>query len=346
VETTLPGATVRWRYHLVLDGFAVALPRSEVPSLARIPGVAEIWPTVTYHSLRAADGVGQIGARQLWGPGLATAGRGIKIGIIDDGVDAKHPYFASAGFHYPPGFPKGQTAYATPKVIVQRAFPPPGETWKYANTPFDPAESFHATHVAGIAAGDYNVNAKGHLISGVAPRAWIGNYKAYTVPTPDFGLDGNSPEVAAAIEAAVADGMNVINLSIGEPEVDPARDLVVRALDNAARAGVVPVVAAGNDFGDFGAGSITSPANAPAAIAVAAADSHDVIADFSSSGPTPISLEMKPDVTAPGVGILSSFPPSQGTWGTLDGTSMAAPHVSGAAALLLERHPTWTVEEI
>ena len=346
VVATLPGAQVRWRYHLVLDGFAVALPEAEVPSLSRVPGIAEVWPTVTYHVLRDADNLDQIGARQLWGPGLATAGRGMKIGIIDDGVDANHPYFASAGFHYPPGFPKGQTAYSTPKVIVQRAFAPPGETWKYANMPFDPINSFHATHVAGIAAGDYHVMAKGRPISGVAPKAWIGNYKAYTVPTPDFGLDGNSPEVAAAIEAAVADGMNVINLSIGEPEVNPARDLVVRALGNAARAGVVPVVAAGNDFDEFGAGSITSPANTPAAIAVAAADSHNVIADFSSSGPTPISLQMKPDVTAPGVDILSSFPPSEGTWGTLDGTSMAAPHVSGAAALLKERHPAWTVEEI
>ena len=346
VESTLPGAQVRWRYHLVLDGFAVALPRAELPSLSRIPGVAEVWPNLTYHALRDADDLDQIGARQLWGPDLATAGRGIKIGIIDDGVDAKHPYFAPAGFHYPPGFPKGQTAYTTPKVIVQRAFAPPGETWKYANTPFDPVNSFHATHVAGIAAGDYNVNAKGRRISGVAPQAWIGNYKAYTVPTPDYGLDGNSPEVAAAIEAAVADGMNVINLSIGEPEVDPGRDLVVLALENAARAGVVPVVAAGNDFEDFGGGSITSPANTPDAISVAAADSHNVIADFSSAGPTPISLQMKPDVTAPGVGILSSLPPSEGTFGTLDGTSMAAPHVSGAAALLMERHPSWTVEEI
>jgi subtilisin family serine protease len=344
VRAALPDATVRWRYHLVLDGFAVVLPRSQVAMLARVPGVAEVWPNVRYHALRAADGPAQIGAPQIWGPTLATAGEGMKIGIIDDGLDASHPYFSPAGFHYPPGFPKGQVRYATPKVIVQRAFPAPGQTWKYADTPFDPVNSYHATHVAGIAAGDHDVRVGSALLSGVAPDAWIGNYKALTVPTSEFGLDGNSAEIAAAVEAAVADGMNVINLSLGEPEVDPSRDLVVRALDNAARAGVIPVVAAGNDFDQFGYGSVTSPANAPGAIAVAAADSGNRIAYFSSAGPTAVSLEAKPDVTAPGVGILSSIP--GGHWGRLDGTSMAAPHVAGAAALLKERHPSWTVAEV
>ena len=90
------------------------------------------------------------------------------------------------------------------------------------------------------------------------------------MPTADYGLDGNSPEIAKAIDQAVADGMNVINLSIGEPEVEPRRDIVVKALDNAAAAGVVPVVAAGNDFDSAGHGSVGSPANAPAAITVAA----------------------------------------------------------------------------
>ena len=68
-------------------------------------------------------------------------------------------------------------------------------------------------------------------ISGVAPRAYLGNYKALTIPTDaDVGLDGNSPELVAAIEAAVADGMDVINMSLGEPEIEPSRDIVVQAL--------------------------------------------------------------------------------------------------------------------
>ncbi len=346
IESTVPAARVRWHYRLVADGVAVVLPKSQVSALRSVPGVAEVWPNVAYHALAGGSGVQQIGADQLWGSSFETAGNGMKIGIIDDGLDASNPYFDANGFQYPPGFPKGQTKYTTPKVIVQRTFAPPGSTYKNANLPFDPGQSFHATHVAGIAAGDYGTKAGSQTISGVAPNAYLGNYKALTTPTPGFGLDGNSAEIAAAIEAAVADGMNVINLSLGEPEVEPSRDIVVKAIDGAAAAGVVPVIAAGNDYDDFGLGSISSPGNAPDAITVAAATSADQIADFSSAGPTPLSLGMKPDVTAPGVDILSSLPANQGTFGLLSGTSMATPHVAGAAALLKERHPTWTVAQI
>ena len=349
ITSTLPQAQIRWRYRLVADGIAVYLPRSQTSLLAKIPGVATVWPNVRFHSLSTTGvsaGPQQIGADKLWGPNFSTAGNGMKIGIIDDGLQATHPYFNANGFQYPPGFPKGDTQDTTPKVIVQRTFAPPSPTWKYANDPFDPANSFHATHVAGIAAGDYGEKALGNTISGVAPNAYLGNYKALTIPTPGFGLDGNAAEIAAAIEAAVSDGMNVINLSIGEPEVDPKRDIVVQALDGAAAAGVVPVVAAGNDFDDFGYGSVSSPGNAPDAITVAAANSKDQIADFSSGGPTPVSLQMKPDVTAPGVNVVSSLPTSTQTWGLLSGTSMATPHVAGAVALLLERHPDWTVAEV
>jgi subtilisin family serine protease len=347
VIAAIPGARIRWRYRLVANGFAVVVPSNAVGALARIPGVDTVWPSVRYHSSRTLGGPEQIGADKLWGPTFATAGNGMKIAIIDDGLDATNPYFNPSGFQYPAGFPKGQTRYTTPKVIVQRTFAPPSATWKYANTPFDPSQSFHATHVAGIAAGDHGTAAGNNTqISGVAPNAYLGNYKALTIPTPSFGLDGNSAELAAAVEAAVADGMNVINMSLGEPEVDPARDLVVAALEGAAAAGVVPVVAAGNDFSDYGYGSVTSPGNAPSAITVAAADTSNTIASFSSAGPTPMSLQMKPDVSAPGVSILSSLPASEGTFGELSGTSMAAPHVAGAVALLKERHPTWTVAQI
>jgi subtilisin family serine protease len=346
ITSTLPEAQVRWHYHFVADGIAVSLPRSQAALLSKIPGVAEVWPNVRYHALRDAAGPQQIGADQLWGPNFSTAGNGMKIGIIDDGLQATHPYFDPSGFQYPAGFPKGQTKYTTPKVIVQRTFAPPSPAWKYANVPYDPLNSFHATHVAGIAAGDYGAKALGDTISGVAPNAYLGNYKALTIPTPGEGLDGNAAEIAAAIEAAVSDGMNVINLSIGEPEVEPSRDIVVKALDGAAAAGVVPVVAAGNDFTDFGYGSVDSPGSTPDAITVAAATSTNAIAGFSSAGPTPVSLQMKPDVSAPGVNVLSSLPTSNQTWGLLSGTSMATPHVSGAVALLLERHPDWTVAQV
>jgi len=348
IRRAIPQARIRWRYRIVLDGLAVVLPRDRLPQLSRIPGIVRVFPSLGGYRPLLDRSPELIGADQLWGPDLATAGEGMKIGILDQGIDHSHPFFNPAGYSYPPGFPKGDTRYTSPKVIVARAFAPPNATWKYAKLPYDPVESDHGDHVAGIAAGNYGtqaVSGRGPL-SGVAPRAYLGNYKVLTVPTPEFGIDGNNPEIAAAIEAAVADGMDVINLSLGESGIDPSRDVVVQAIDGAARAGVVTTVAAGNEYDAAGRGTIGSPGTAPAAITAAAASKTDVIAFFSSSGPTPIGLQFKPDVTAPGVSILSSVPPREGTWGTDSGTSMAAPHVAGAAALLRQRHPTWTVEQI
>ena len=349
IETTLPGAQIRWRYRLVTNGMALVVPRSQLGRLASLPGVDTVYPSVRYRP-QLDRSPAQIGAPALWGSGLTNAGQGLKIGIIDEGIDQTHAFFSPAGYTMPPGFPKGQTAYTNAKVIVARAFPPASPNWKHASKPFDPEFSSHGTHVAGIAAGNPNTVAEGVRISGVAPRAYLGNYKALTIPTDaDVGLDGNSPELVAAIEAAVADGMDVINMSLGEPEIEPSRDIVVKALGAAARAGVVPVVSAGNDFDEFGRGSVGSPGAAPEAITVGAVTTsrggpEDVVASFSSSGPTPLSLQVKPDVAAPGVGILSAAPRDQ--FVSLSGTSMAAPHVAGAVALLLQRHPTWTPAQV
>jgi len=349
IHDGVPAARIRWRYQLVLNGLAVVAPASAAHAIAAIPGVREVQASIRYH--RTLFRTPQlIGAPQVWGPTLATAGDGIKIGILDDGVDQTHPFFAAGTFTAPPSFPKGNSAYTTAKVIVARSFPPPGANWRDANLPFDRRASEHGTHVAGIAAGDHGTAAKAPagdlLVSGVAPRAYIGNYRVLTIPTDDFGLDGNSPEIVAGIEQAVRDGMDVINLSLGEPEVTPSRDIVVQAIDAAANAGVVPVIAAGNDYDALGAGSVGSPGSAPNAITAAAATKASTIASFSSGGPTPISLKLKPDVTAPGVDVLSSVPSHDGSWRFFDGTSMASPHVAGAAAVLLQRHPTWTVAQV
>jgi subtilisin family serine protease len=382
IRRRVPGSGIRWRYRIVLDALAVVVPSDEIAALRGVPGVRDVYPSARFRALASdvqpllparqaahpdgraqgsgvADTVSEtgaaIGAPALWGPDLATAGQGIKIGIIDDGVDQTHPFFDPTGYEMPAGFPKGNTAYTTAKVIVARAFPPPSTSYKNADLPFDPKASSHGTHVAGIAAGNYDTQTAsggaGDTLSGIAPRAYIGNYKALTVPTPSFGLDGNSPELARAIEAAVADGMDVINLSLGEPEIEPSRDIVALALDGAAKAGVVVAVAAGNEFGEFGAGSIDSPGSAPRVI-TAAADQVttgkrvDHLGAFSSAGPTGLGLLLKPDVTAPGVEVFSSVPRSDGTWTSLSGTSMATPHVAGAAALLLQRHPSWTPEQV
>ena len=177
-------------------------------------------------------------------------------------------------------------------MIVARVFPGPN-AGKPGRLAVDPASSFHGTHVAGIAAGDAGTTAPAgadhptrHGLSGVAPRAWLGNYRVFTVPTP-IGHVANTPEIIAAFEAAVEDGMDVINFSGGGPQIDPANDALIEAVHNIAAAGVVTVIAAGNDRDDFGLGSDGSPGTAPDAISVAAISNTHVFAP---------SL----DVTAPG----------------------------------------------
>jgi len=350
ILAAIPTAQVRWRYRVVLNGIAVVVPASAVERLERMDGIAEVHRSSLYRPLLNRSPAA-IGAPTLWGPGLDTAGQGMKIAIVDDGIDQRHQFFDPTGYTMPPGFPKGQAAYTTAKVIAARSFPPPSPPASNGNLPFDPLESEHATHVAGIAAGNNGTQAifggERISLSGVAPRAYLGNYRVLTVPTAsNVGLDGNSPEIAAGIEAAVRDEMDVVNLSLGEPEVQPSRDLVAQALQGAAAAGVVPVVAAGNDFGAFGRGSVSSPGSAPAAITVGATSLGRQMADFSGAGPTPISLRLKPELSAPGVSIVSSVPQREGTWEALSGTSMATPHVAGAVALLLQRHPTWTPAQV
>ena len=108
----------------------------------------------------------------------------------------------------------------------------------------------------------------------MAPRAQIGSYRVFNVPTP-VGHVGNTPEIVAAFEAAVRDGMDVINFSGGGPQVDPASDAIIEAVRNVSAAGVVPVISAGNDRDDYGLGSAGSPGTAPDAISVAAlSNSH------------------------------------------------------------------------
>ena len=350
LRVAVPAATLRWRYRVTLNAVAVVLPAREVPRLRGMAGVRRVYASVQYGPTLDRS-VPAVKAPALWGPGLSTAGQGMKIGIIDDGVDQTHPFLKPAGYAMPAGFPKGVTSFTTAKVIAARVFRPPSPRPKFSNLPFDPQNSEHGTHVAGIAAGNAGTQATiggGRVtLAGVAPKAYIGNYRVLTVPTiSNVGLDGNSPEIAAGIESAVRDGMNVVNLSLGEPEVASGQDLVVHALQGAAAAGVVPVVAAGNDFAALGGGSVASPGSAPSAITVGAATVGRRMAGFSAAAPTTVTLQLKPELTAPGVSIVSSVPAREGTWSAFSGTSMAAPHVAGGAALLKQRHPTWTPAQI
>jgi len=281
LRRAIPEATISRRFRIVLDGVTVSLPVRRLPRLAALPFVRKVYPSMRY-TLSLDKSPSLIGADVLHAT-TGARGQGIKIGVVDDGVDQTNPFFNPAGYSYPAGFPKGDTAFTTPKVIVARAFPGPGSGAR-GKLPLDRQESFHGTHVAGIAAGDEGTNAPAGAdhppvsgLSGVAPRAWIGNYRVFTIPTP-IGNVVNTPEIVAAFESAVADGMNVINFSGGGPESDPATDATIEMARNTAAAGVVPVIAAGNDRDDFGLGSVASPGTAPAAITVAAVTNTHIFA--------------------------------------------------------------------
>ena len=305
LKQAIPQAKVGRRFRILLDGLTLTLPAKLLPKLVRQSYVTHVYPSVQY-TMADDTSNGVIGADVLHQV-TGADGTGIKIGIVDDGIDQTNPFFNPAGFSYPAGFPKGDTKYTTPKVIVAKVFPGPN-SGAPGHLPLDPDSSFHGTHVAGIAAGVSGTTAPAGSdhpevtgLSGVAPKAWLGNYRVFTVPTP-VGHVANTPEIIAAFEAAVADGMNVINFSGGGPQVEPANDALIEAVHNVAAAGVVPVIAAGNDRDDFGTGSTGSPGTAPDAISVAAVSNTHVFAPAL-------------DVTAPGAPSILQGIPFQGAGG-------------------------------
>ena len=281
LKRAIPEATVRRNYTLLLNGMAVELPATELARAAKLSFTRKLYPSYRY-TLALNRSPGLIGADALAAAGGGT-GEGMKIAVVDDGVDPENRFFNPEGFSYPAGFPKGGVKWTTPKVIVARAFVGAGADDR-SRLALDRKASFHGTHVAGIAAGDAGTTAPSggdHPetagLSGIAPRAQIGNYRVFNVPTP-VGHVGNTPEIVAAFESAVRDGMDVINFSGGGPQTDPASDALVEAVRNVAAAGVVPVISAGNDRDDYGLGSAGSPGTAPDAISVAALSNSHVFA--------------------------------------------------------------------
>src|SRR5262245_34179185 len=260
IQRMLPAAKLQRRYQIIFNGMSVAIPGAGAAALERLralPGVAAVYADVRYE-LNLFSSIPQIGADKLWASpaigGQRNAGAGVKIAIIDSGIKIDNPFVNPSGFSYPPGYPKGDPAHTTPKVIVARAYfrpdlpPLPGEETPQPG----PTASSHGTHVAGIAAGVANtsatVNGLTEVISGVAPRAYLMNYKVFYENDSPFTGQSFATESIAALEDAVADGADVISNSWGgRSEVDPHFDPIVIAAEAAVDAGVTVIFAAGND---------------------------------------------------------------------------------------------------
>jgi minor extracellular serine protease Vpr len=335
IRAAIPSARVTRRFQLVLNGITVELPAERLERLNELPFVSELFPSLRY-SLALNRSPSLMNA-PAFTAATGMAGAGVKIGIVDDGVDQLNPFFNPAGYSYPAGFPKGQRSFTTTKVIAARSYPGPGSGPR-GRLPVDRQVSFHGTHVAGIAAGNSGTNSPGGRdhpptsgLSGVAPQAWIGNYRVFNVPSP-IGHIADTPEIVAAFEAAVRDGMDVINFSGGGAPTEPRTDALIRTVANVANAGVVPVISAGNDRDDFGFGTAASPGTAQEAITVAATSNAHVYAPALSvrDAGAPANLRQIP-FEAPGGTV-------PGAWGTSDRTLVDVASITGTNGRPVNSH--------
>ncbi len=256
------------------DGVAYALP---VESF-----VYEGQPSVQAETVPI--GVSQIKAPPAWG---CSRGRGIKVAVLDTGIDSGHPDLAANV--------KGTVSFV------------PGESPMDGNS--------HGTHCAGTIGAVIN----GAGVVGVAPEAWL-----YGVKVLANSGAGQYSWIIAGINWAIQNKMQIVSMSLGGGGAPAALEAVCNAAFNA---GVLLVAAAGNAGPNMG--TVGFPGKYKNVVAVSAIDANNVIATFSSRGP-------EVEICAPGVQVLSTIP--GGGYGNKSGTSMACPHVAGAAAVVWGAH--------
>lgn len=311
--TTSSTPRITHTYSRVYAGASVVISPDDLGAVTALDYVAGVHLDREVHA-DSAESDSKIGADQVWAQ-FGTRGKGIVVAVIDTGIDFNH---AALGGGFGPSF----------RVIGGHDF---------VNNDDDPMDDFgHGTHVAGIIGGN------GGGVLGVAPEV---SFLAYKVL--DASGNGLESTILAGIERAAdpngdgnpADHADVANMSLGGSGTPDSP--ISKAVDTASAAGVVFCVAAGNSGAFY---TISSPANAPSAIAVGATDLNDNIAIFSSEGPVDGTFAIKPEVVAPGLNIVSA----KAGGGTVSesGTSMATPHVAGVAALIRSLHHDWSVSDI
>ncbi|MET9276815.1 S8 family serine peptidase [Streptomyces anthocyanicus] len=254
-----------------------------------------------------AESNAQIGTPEAWEAGLT--GKGVTVAVLDSGVDAGHPDLAG-------------------RIAQSRSFIPGEEVADRHG---------HGTHVTSTVGG--SGAASDGKEKGVAPGATLAVGKVLD----DEGF-GSESEIIAGMEWAARDvDADIVSMSLGSTEPSDGTDPMAEAVNTLSReTGALFVIAAGNTGAPS---SIGSPGAADAALTVGAVDSADQAAWFTSAGPRYGDNALKPDLSAPGVGILaarSRLAEGSGDYTSMDGTSMATPHIAGVAALLAEEHPDWS----
>jgi len=308
------------KYELPFIGaFAVELPIKTIAQVAQhhrveyIHDDAKVFKSIDL----AAKIVGSVLANDI-----GYTGKGVGVAVLDTGV-----------------FPHEDLIRPTNRIVAFKDF------INERSRPYD--DDGHGTHVAGIVGGSGYRNSK---YRGVAPEANIIGVKVL-----DETGSGNTSDILAGIQWVVDNkeiyNIKIICMSLGSAADTPAsQDSLSRGVASAVQNGITVVVSAGNNGPSRQ--SITSPGIAPSAITVGAVDDNrttsiedDFIADFSSRGPTIDGL-LKPDVVAPGVDIHSLSNKGSSAYVSQSGTSMAAPMVAGAAALLFEKEPNLTPRQV
>lgn len=295
-----------------IDGAALRVDKAKAGSfLGTVSG--KIWLDGKRH-VTLDQSVPQIGGPTAWAAGYT--GKGVSVAVLDSGIDKTHPDLA--------------TQVAGGKNFTEEA---------------DGDFVGHGTHVASTIAG--TGAASGGKYKGVAPDA-----KLYDGKVCDSSGSCSESAILAAMEWAAKDiKANVVNLSLGgpdTPEVDPLEAAVNQLT---AETGTLFVVAAGNE--GPGDRTIASPGSADAALTVGNVDKQNQLNPTSSRGPRVGDSALKPDVTAPGTDIVAAKSkdstigePVGDQYLRLSGTSMATPHTAGAAALLVQEHPSWKAGEL
>ncbi|MFJ1547670.1 S8 family serine peptidase [Streptomyces sp. NPDC088246] len=252
----------------------------------------------------------QVHAPEAWAEGYD--GKGTKVAVLDTGVDAEHPDLVS-------------------RVAASKNFTDSNSTNDRVG---------HGTHTASTVGG--SGAASDGRKKGVAPGTDLLIGKVL-----NDGGSGASSWIIAGMQWAVDQQADVVSMSLGNPAIGDCTDPLAEAAKQLSQnTHTLFVVAAGN--AGSGIETVSSPGCAPGVLTVGAVDRDDTTAWFSSRGPVAVTHTLKPEIAAPGVDISAANAGGRGVYAyqTMSGTSMATPHVAGAAAIVRQAHPDWTAQQI